>query len=196
MDTLLKLVRNILTRSLAWRVLGVSLAVALLAAACTLQQDVPSLERRAQKLNKVIMCPVCPGESIDQSQNDLAVKMRGIVDEKLEQGWTEAQIKAFFVEGYGPSVLLEPPRKGFSLTVWIIPPVAIFVAGLMLYLVLRWMRRSPARQPEPIGEAVQLSDAELADYFRRIESALGYDGDRVAPSEHEEAPGSQIRGGD
>ena len=70
----------------------------------TASPDIPEAERRASALNKAIMCPVCPGESIDQSQNPLAVQMRAIVDEKLEEGWDEGRIKDFFVERYGPSV--------------------------------------------------------------------------------------------
>lgn len=150
----------------------VMLALVVVAVACTMQDDVPTQERRAYKLNKTIMCPICPGESIDQAQNTLAVQMRGIVSEKLEQGWNDDQIKAFFVERYGPSVLLEPPRQGFSLMAWIIPPVGVVVAGLAFFLSIRLMRRSPPPQAEGIGNSVQLTNDEFAKYHRRIEAAL------------------------
>lgn len=160
-----------------WRpvALAAALAVTLMAAACTVAEDVPALEGRAQDLNKAIMCPVCPGESIDQSQNPLAVQMRAIVMKKLEQGQTENQIKEFFVEGYGPSVLLEPPREGFTLVVWLLPPLALAGALLVLFLALRVMRRAPASQAEEIGGSVELLEEERDDYFRRIEAALDSD---------------------
>ena len=44
---------------------------------------------REQNLNKVLMCPVCPGESIDQSQNPLSSKMRDIVKQKVKEGLTD-----------------------------------------------------------------------------------------------------------
>ena len=75
-------------------------------------QNIPSHEIRAQGINKTLMCPVCPGESIDQSQHPLASQMRGVVDEKLEEGWNGEQVRNFFVERYGVRVLLEPPRRG------------------------------------------------------------------------------------
>ena len=78
------------------------------------QSDVSQSEQRAQALNKSIMCPVCPGESIDQSQVARAVQMRGIVNEKLAAGWSDEQVQQFFVERYGPSVLLEPPAEGME----------------------------------------------------------------------------------
>ena len=133
-------------------VLLASLAMtALVALACTgsASSDVPELEQQAYSLNQAIMCPVCPGESIDQSQNPLAIQMRAIVFDKLAAGRSGQQIKDFFVERYGPSVLMEPPTKGFSLTAWIVPPVAVLAAGIALFMVLRLMRRSPCRLPLP-----------------------------------------------
>lgn len=141
--------------------------------ACTPYEEIPPLERRAQGINQSIMCPTCPGESIDQSQNPLAAQMRKIVLEKLEDGWTNEQIDDFFVERYGPSVLLEPPRQGFNIIVWIVPPLIIIVAGLVLFLVLRGMRNlSPAHNRSTIP-SLNLTHRELANYFRRIENAFG-----------------------
>ena len=110
----------------------VLVSVVFLVVACTsgAKDDVPPIELQATSLNKAIMCPVCPGESIDQSQNPLAVSMRQIVAEKLADGWTGQQIEEFFVERYGPSVLLAPPKEGISLVVWFLPPVAVLGAAL------------------------------------------------------------------
>ncbi|MCI0440796.1 MAG: cytochrome c-type biogenesis protein CcmH [Chloroflexi bacterium] len=151
-------------------------------AACGGQDELPRLEQRAISLNKTIMCPVCPGESIDQSQNQLAVQMRGIVREKLAEGWSDDEIKQFFVERYGPSVILEPPREGFSLAAWIVPPVALAVAVAALLLVLRVMRRAPSAQPEGPAAAVRLTSDERDYYFRRIEAALEIGEEEKEPS--------------
>ncbi len=150
-------------------------SVLLLAVGCTTQYDVPPLERRAYELDKAIMCPVCPGESIDQSQNPLAVQMRAIVLEQLREGRTESEIKEFFVERYGTSVLMEPPASGFNLVVWVLPPLAVGAAALALFLTLRLMRRPRADQPDIAGEPARLSTEERDDYFRRIEAALDFD---------------------
>ena len=99
--------------------------------------------------------------------------MRKIVLDKLEDGWTNKQIDDFFVERYGPSVLLEPPRQGFNIIVWIVPPLIIIVAGSVLFLVLRGMRNlSPAHNRSTIP-SLNLTHRELANYFRRIENAFG-----------------------
>ena len=146
------------------------------ATGCTSGEEIPDLERRAQELNRSIMCPVCPGESIDQSQNPRSVQMRGIIMTKLEEGSTGEEIKAFFKERYGPSVLLEPPQEGFSLAIWLLPPLALLGGGLALYSAIRMMRRSPAPEPRETQEEVRLTDEERDEYLRRIDAALDIEG--------------------
>ena len=62
------------------------LAVAILATACGAGSTESSLESRAQGINKSLMCPVCPSETIDQAQVELAAQMRTIVLERLAAG--------------------------------------------------------------------------------------------------------------
>ncbi len=117
------------------------------------------------------MCPVCPGESVDQSQHPLAAQMRGIVERRLREGWTEQQIKASFVDSYGPRVLLEPPRSGISLMVWLVPPAAVALAGVLLFFALRTMARA-GRHGRFQREALSLTDAEREGYSKRVEALI------------------------
>ena len=164
-----------------WLALPLALLLPLALAACAgAQSDVPALERRAQGLNKTIMCPVCPGESIDQSQNALAAQMRGIVDEKLAAGWTDAQVRDFFAERYGPSVLLEPPTQGIALAAWIGAPAAVAIALIAFALALRHMRRKPPDADEyaaadDADDDTDAADPALQPYYDRIEAALSDD---------------------
>ena len=150
--------------------------------ACASDDQLPPLEARAQEINKTVMCPVCPGESIDQSQHPRAKAMRGVVDEKLAEGSTNDEIRDFFVERYGPSVLLEPPREGLNWLVWVVPPLGVLAAALALYLVLRFAVRSSPRSNATADDAPSLTEAERDDYFRRIEAALASDSDDERPS--------------
>ena len=168
----------------------IALAALLTVTACAgAQSAVPPLELRAQNLNKTIMCPVCPGESIDQSQNTLAVQMRGIVDDKVAAGWSDAQIRGFFVERYGPSVLLDPPTEGIGLAVWVGAPLGVALALAAFALALRHMRRQTATDGGDGGAETQArkdddgngnmdeTDAELQPYYERIEAAMRGDGE-------------------
>ena len=145
--------------------------VALCALACTASADVSDIERREQQLNRSLMCPVCPGESIDQSRNPLSAQMRGVVRDRLEQGWSEDEIRAYFVESYGPSVVMEPPASGFSLLAWAMPAVALAGAAAALLVALRLMRRRGSPPPEE----PPLSDEESKEYLARVEDAIASD---------------------
>ena len=134
----------------------------------------PAMEQRSQALNRTIMCPVCPGESIDQSQVALAVQMRGIVKEKLAVGWSDEQVREFFVERYGPSVLLEPPTQGISLAVWLAPPIGVAAAVGVFVIAIRHMRRRPTLAD---GDDDEMSDDDLQPYYERIEASVS--GDKV-----------------
>tara|TARA_B100001013_G_C24485580_1_gene393029 strand:+ start:143 stop:616 length:474 start_codon:yes stop_codon:yes gene_type:complete len=117
----------------------ISLGLIFLIAGCSARNDVPNIERLAQEVNKGVMCPVCPGESIDQSQHPLAVQMRDIVSEKISQGLTKSDINDFFVERYGPRVLLEPPSDGVHVVIWIFPAIFFLIALAILYVTMRIM---------------------------------------------------------
>ena len=111
--------------------------ISLVISGCFSKVEVPEQDRRIQELNKVLMCPVCPGESLDQSQNELASQMREIVKEKIDDGWTDEQIKDYFVERYGPRVVMNPPFGGFAITAWIIPPIMLVCAFVIFVFYIR-----------------------------------------------------------
>lgn len=122
---------------------------------------------RSHSLNKELMCPVCPGESIDQSQNPLAVQMRNLIVEQIELGWSDDQIRDFFVSRYGPRVLLSPPLKGFGLWAWLIPPLILIFSLIFLLYVLR--RMSSSRE-----HTIVVDDGkEQSDYAKRVSKSLG-----------------------
>lgn len=86
-----------------------------------------------------LRCPVCQGESIQDSPSELALQMRGVVRERLRAGESPEQVKAYFVSRYGEWILLEPTMKGLNVLLYVFP-VLLVIGGLALvaYLVKRW----------------------------------------------------------
>ncbi len=150
---------------------GSLLLLTLALTGCSQAEEPLSLEERAIGIDKRLMCPVCPSETIDQSRVELAKQMRALVREKLAQGESEKEIFDFFVDRYGTSVLAQPPKSGFNLTVWIVPPLILLGGGVALALVVREMRRGRStvlqKPEEPSEEALEpylsLVDRELKD---------------------------------
>ena len=87
------------------------------------------------------MCPVCPSETIDQSQTLIAKQMRGIIRQKLNQGENTEDILDYFVDRYGVEILAEPPKSGSHLLVWIVPPIGWVLGSLVLVITILSMRK-------------------------------------------------------
>ena len=141
-----------------------AILIVLSAAACA--TETPTVEERAQSIDQRLMCPVCPAETIDQSQADVAIQMRELVREKLRAGESEDQIFNFFVDRYDKGVLAEPPAEGFNILVWVIPPVAFLLGLALIWLGFRQLTRSSHHFTPTSGTDWQ---ADSESYLREID---------------------------
>ena len=133
-------------------------------------QEGPDLEEQAKALDKALICPVCPGETLNQSQATLAKQMSAIIRERLADGESPQEILDYFVSVYGESVLAEPPKEGFSLTVWLVPPVAVAGGAVVVGLVIRNLRRRPDAPSTTTASAVD--QTELQEYLDLVDEEL------------------------
>lgn len=104
------------------------------------------LEARTTAIASTLRCPVCQGESIQDSPADLAQDMRALVREQLRAGKTPEEVKAYFVGRYGEWILLEPRMTGLNILLYVFP-VVLVLAGLALVAVL--VRKWSVPQPKP-----------------------------------------------
>ena len=104
-----------------------------------------ALEARTTAIASRLRCPVCQGESIQDSPAELAQEMRGVVRDQLRAGKTPDEIKAYFVARYGEWILLEPKMTGLNILLYAFP-VMLIVAGLAFVYVLvrRWTSGEPS----------------------------------------------------
>lgn len=132
-----------------------------------------TLEQQASSMDKKFMCPVCPGETIDQAQVQIAKDMRQIIRDKLAVGETENDISQFFVERYGIQVLASPPTTGFNSLVWIVPPVVLTIALSALYMILRDMRKGRAELAMSTSTATSRTTKNpLAPYLDAVDEEM------------------------
>ena len=106
------------------------------------------------------------------------------VRKALGEGQTEEMILASLSDQYGPRVLAEPPREGFTWLGWIMPYVALLLGGGAVAFVLwRWIGSSeegeveeansdaPGSQPPAPEQAAVL----VEKYRAEIDSELAKD---------------------
>lgn len=91
-----------------------------------------SIEKDVSEISKELMCPVCRGQTVAESNSALANDFREIIRKKLEAGESKEQILNYFIERYGESVLASPPARGIRLIVWITPLLAIIIGFFIL----------------------------------------------------------------
>lgn len=145
---------------------GLTAAVLLTSPSVAHAQDtggsVVELDSRVFELARQLRCPVCTSESVGDSSAAISIEMRNEIRDQIALGKTDGEILAFFQERYGDWVLLEPPREGIHLFVWILPVVGVVAGGAGLALLMtRWLAK--ARQPiEDVGE----------DDLERVQQAL------------------------
>lgn len=134
------------------------------------QNQENSLENKAKALENQLICPVCPGETLNQSQTMLAKQMKTLIRERLAENESPEEILGYFVSIYGISVLAEPPKEGFSLTIWLIPPVGLLIGVIVLAFVIRNLRKPNDLQVEMPTEIE--SNIELRKYYRLIDKEI------------------------
>lgn len=104
----------------------------------------PSLDDQVYAIARELMCPVCAGQTVAESNSQLAVQMREEIRTRLRRGEAREQILAFFVGQFGESVLATPPRRGVGLAVWLAPVVAFLIGAAILVRFLQGARRRPS----------------------------------------------------
>lgn len=136
-------------------------ALTLCFPAAALSQDVPApapvtasrdagdadLDARTTAVASTLRCPVCQGESIQDSPSQLAQDMRALVREQLRAGKTPEEVRSYFVGRYGEWILLEPKMTGLNVLLYVFP-VAIVLGGLALValLVKKWSTPAPSAE--------------------------------------------------
>ncbi len=106
---------------------------------------VPAVASESQptlaELETEVMCPTCH-TTLDQSSAPIADRIRAFIRARIAAGATKSEIKHALVQEFGESVLASPPKRGFNLLAWVLPPVAVVAgAGVLAVLAVRWSRR-------------------------------------------------------
>ncbi|MEQ1690633.1 MAG: cytochrome c-type biogenesis protein [Gemmatimonas sp.] len=99
------------------------------------------LDARVQRVSERLRCPVCQGESIQDSPAELSGQMRTLVREQLANGRSEQEVLDYFLQKYGQWILLEPRAEGINLLVYWLPVFFLLIGGVGLVIaVRRWTR--------------------------------------------------------
>src|SRR4030043_2066901 len=145
----------------------------LVAGAVSAQQSTPS-DDQVNAIAKQLYCPVCENIPLDVCPPTACAQWRELIRQKLADGWSEQQIKDYFVLQYGDRVLGTPPAKGINWLVYLVPPVAILVGVYILFRAFRsWKRPIPSDNLQPDNaEILKSSEPNQDEYISRLEEEV------------------------
>ena len=91
----------------------------------------PRQERQAKALMETVRCLVCQGQSIADSDAEMAGDMRAMIRQRILAGESPDQIREWLISRYGNWVTYDPPLEPVTWPLWA-TPVLLIAAGLFL----------------------------------------------------------------
>jgi cytochrome c-type biogenesis protein CcmH len=161
---------RILNARYAFRAVALATLVAIVVASPARAQETP----RGKALGKRVLC-MCGGceDSAGLCNHpggtfsgpcEVARAMQKDIDAHVLRNESDDQIMQAFVEQYGPTVLVEPPKKGFDLLAWIMPVAVPLIALVLVWeVVRRWRQKAtlaPAGGPPVDAEFIARAQRE------------------------------------
>jgi cytochrome c-type biogenesis protein CcmH len=91
----------------------------------------PALEADAKRLMETLRCLVCQGQSIADSDAEMAGDMRALVRQRIAAGERPSEVRDWLVERYGDYVSYDPPLSPTTAPLWI-APLALLAVGALI----------------------------------------------------------------
>ena len=102
------------------------------------QLEDPRQEAQAKALMETLRCLVCQGQSIADSDADMAGDMRALVRERVAAGEKPEAIRRWLIDRYGAWVSYKPTVEPITWPLWAAP---VLLVALGLYLARGRFRR-------------------------------------------------------
>ena len=154
------------------RLPGVILVVLAAVVVAGLARGPATTPDRAAALAARLRCPDCQGISVAESDSQTAAAIRAEIRQMVAAGRSDREVLDYFVARYGRWVLLDPPPRGATLPLWLLPAAAL-AAGVGVLVGYRRRARSPTAPPA--------GTAPEADVEVEVPTAAGVSAEPAAP---------------
>lgn len=104
-------------------------------------------EQRAMHVGRMLLCPTCAGQNINDSVAQEAQEMRLQVRQLILQGLGDTEVLDYFVAQHGERILYQPILKFSNTILWAFPWIAFMFC--MLFAWRRYNKTKPAAEENP-----------------------------------------------
>lgn len=91
----------------------------------------PAREAEAKALMETLRCVVCQGQSIADSDSEMAGDMRGLVRSRIAAGESAAGVRRWLIARYGDYITYDPPLSAVTAPLWL-APLALLALGAVI----------------------------------------------------------------
>ena len=92
---------------------------------------------KRNNITKNLRCLVCQGQSIYDSDSEFANSLKILVDRKIDEGFTEAEIYEYFQNKYGEWILYDPKLNKNTYILWFMPLLIFLLGGAIIFKKLK-----------------------------------------------------------
>lgn len=133
---------------------------------------VPVDMKLQKEIEDSLVCQDGCGMIVSACENQTAEYMRKIIVERLAQGQSKAEIMGYFESIYGVKVLAAPPAKGFNVTAWVTPFIAIVAGGLLVYFAVdKWVMYAKLQKLESEDNGLAKT-VDYSEYEEKLDEEL------------------------
>ncbi len=136
---------------------------------------VGDLGEKALVLEQALKCNCGCGLDVHscqfQMQCDTSPSWSERIRTQLAQGMDPEVIQAGFVADFGPTVLMAPPAQGFNLVGYLLPGMAILMAGVLVGLLARGNGQRNDERLATVGEVSDEDARRLREELALMEEA-------------------------
>ena len=87
------------------------------------------------EISNELMCPVCQGQTVAESNSKLAISMRDVIKQKITEGKSKNEILNYFTEIYGDNILATPPVTGLNILLYFVPILFLIIS------IFYWLKK-------------------------------------------------------
>ncbi len=103
----------------------------------------PAQEAKARALMETIRCVVCQGQSVADSDADMAGDMRALIRQRIASGDKPQAIREWLIARYGDYITYDPPVSVVTLPLWLTPLVLLALGAWVARASFRRRRKPP-----------------------------------------------------